>query len=101
MWIRTPNTGQLNSLFHTFAELRAIVNRVLARQSTHWLAANAQFSPNGVYVYSLSGSVLTVLVLQTEKRAFKLHRVEYPKNIQYKKCGYTNLHFSVKKEILF
>ena len=32
--IRTPNTVQLNSLFHAFAELRIIVNRVVAWQST-------------------------------------------------------------------
>ena len=46
MCIRTPNTGQLNPLFYTFAEFRRIVNRVVARQSTDWLAANAQFSPD-------------------------------------------------------
>ena len=40
----TPNTGQLNPLFHTFAEFRPKVNRVGPRQSTDWLAANAQFS---------------------------------------------------------
>ena len=34
--ICTPNTGQLNPLIH----------RVVAQQSTDWLAANAQFSPN-------------------------------------------------------
>ena len=45
--IPTPNTGQLNPVFHTFAEFRPIVNRIVARQSTDWLAANAQFSPNG------------------------------------------------------
>ena len=44
--ILTPNTGQLNPLFHTFAEFRLIVNRIVVRQSTDWLAANAQFSPN-------------------------------------------------------
>ena len=44
--ILKQNTGQLNQLFHTFAELRLIVNRIVARQSTDWLAANAQFSPN-------------------------------------------------------
>ena len=44
--IRTPNTGKLNPLFQTFAEGRPIVNRVVARQSTDWLAANALFSPN-------------------------------------------------------
>ena len=44
--IPTPNTGQLKPLFHTFAEFRPIVNRVVARQSTDWLAVNAQFSPN-------------------------------------------------------
>ena len=43
--IPTPNTGQLNPLFHTFAEFRLIVNRIVVRQSTDWLAANAQFSP--------------------------------------------------------
>ena len=44
--IRTPNTGQLNPLFNTFLELRPVVNSVVARQSTNWLATNAQFSPN-------------------------------------------------------
>ena len=48
MCIPTPNTGQLNPLFHTFGEFRLIVNRIVARQSTDWLAANAQFSPNEV-----------------------------------------------------
>ena len=46
MFIPTSNTGQLNTLFHTFTEFRLIVNRIVARQSTDWLAANAQFSPN-------------------------------------------------------
>ena len=45
--IPTPNTGQLNPLFHTFAEFRLIVNRIVVWQSTDWLAAIAQFSPNG------------------------------------------------------
>ena len=44
--IPTLNTGQSNPLFHTFAEFRLIVDRIVARQSTDWLAANAQFSPN-------------------------------------------------------
>ena len=44
--IPTLNTGQLNPLFHTFAEFRLIVNRIVARQSTDWLTANAQSSPN-------------------------------------------------------
>ena len=44
--IPTPNTGQLYSPFHTFAEVRLIVKRIIARQSTDWLATNAQFSPN-------------------------------------------------------
>ena len=48
--IPTPNTGQLNPLFHTFAEFRLIVNRVVAQQSTDWLAANAQFFPNVDFV---------------------------------------------------
>ena len=47
--IPTPNKGQLNPLFHTFAELRLIVNRIVAWQSTDWLAANAQFSPNETF----------------------------------------------------
>ena len=38
----------LNPMFHTFAEFRLIVNRIVARQSTDWLAANEQFSPNGL-----------------------------------------------------
>ena len=46
--IRTPNTDQLNPLFYTFAEFRLIVNRIVALQSTDWLAANAQFSPNAL-----------------------------------------------------
>ena len=45
--IPTPNTDQLNTLFHTFAEIRLKVNKIVPRQSTDWLAANAQFSPNG------------------------------------------------------
>ena len=47
--IPTLNTGQLNPMFHTFAEFRLIVNRIVARQSTDWLAANAQFSANGEF----------------------------------------------------
>ena len=46
MCIRTPNTGQLNHLYHTFAEFRPIVNSVVVRQPTDWLAANAQLSPD-------------------------------------------------------
>ena len=44
IWI--PNTGQLNPLFHTYAEFRPIVNRVVVQQSTDWLAAYVQLSPN-------------------------------------------------------
>ena len=44
--IPTPNTGQLNPLFHTFVKFRLIVNRIVTRQYTDWLAANAQFSLN-------------------------------------------------------
>ena len=51
--IPTPNTGQLNPLFHTFAEFRLIVNRITARQFTDWLATNAQFSPNGKTEFAL------------------------------------------------
>ena len=36
----------IESLFHTFAEFRLIVNRIVARQSTDWLVTNAQFSSN-------------------------------------------------------
>ena len=46
--IQTPNTDQLNLQFHTLAEFRPVVNRVVARQFTDWLAANAQFSANVV-----------------------------------------------------
>ena len=49
MCIPTPNTGQLVPLFHTFAEFTLRVNRIVAWQSTDWLAANAQFSPNVKY----------------------------------------------------
>ena len=52
--IPTPNTGQLNSLFHTFAEFRLIVNRIVARQSTDWLATNAQFSPNAKFARNVT-----------------------------------------------
>ena len=45
--ILTPNAGQLSPLFRTFAGFRLIVNRIVAWQSTDWLAADAQFSPNG------------------------------------------------------
>ena len=55
--IRTPNTGQLNPLFHTLAEFRPTVNRVVARQSTDSLAASAQFSPNDVQKEVQSGFV--------------------------------------------
>ena len=44
--ISTPNKGQLNPLFHIFAEFRPIVHRVVARQSPFWSAGNAKFSPN-------------------------------------------------------
>ena len=46
MCISAPNTGQLNPLFDTFAEDILIVNRIVARKFTDWLAANAQLSPN-------------------------------------------------------
>ena len=55
LWIQTPNTGQLNTLFHTFAEFRLIVNKIVAQQSTDWLAANAQFSPNYFNIQLSSG----------------------------------------------
>ena len=42
------HTGQLNPLFHTFAEFRHIVNGVVVRQSADWLADNAQFSPSEI-----------------------------------------------------
>ena len=60
--IQTLNTGQLNPPFHTFAEFRLIVNRIVARQSIDWLAANAQFSPNG--------EVKESLVVSTENSPF-------------------------------
>ena len=44
--IPTPNTGQLNPVFHTFAEFGLIVNRIVKWQSTDCLVANTQFSPN-------------------------------------------------------
>ena len=44
--IPTLNIDKLNPLFHTFAEFRLLVNRVLARQSTDWFEANMQFSNN-------------------------------------------------------
>ena len=42
----------IESLFHTLAEFRLIVNRIVERQSTDWLAASAQFSPNDVVIIS-------------------------------------------------
>ena len=45
--IGTPNTGQLISLFHTFAEFRPISGLLCNNPNHYWLAANAQFSPNG------------------------------------------------------
>ena len=38
--------GPIESLFHTFAEFRLIVNRVIAQQPTYWLTDNTQFSPH-------------------------------------------------------
>ena len=38
----TAQTGQLNPLFHTFADL---VNRVRTRPNTDWLVSNSLFSP--------------------------------------------------------
>ena len=52
--IPTPNTCQLNPLFHTFAEFRLIVNRTVAQQSTDWLATNAQFSLNESFFFHCS-----------------------------------------------
>ena len=46
---------ELNPLFHTSAEFRLIVNRIVARQFTDWLAANAQFSPNDMAVQLPNG----------------------------------------------
>ena len=36
-------TGQLNPMFYTFADL---VNRVVEGQTTDWSVPNSQFSPN-------------------------------------------------------
>ena len=44
--IRTPNTGQLNSLFHIFAEFRPISGLPSYNPIYYWIAASAQFSPN-------------------------------------------------------
>ena len=44
--IQPPTSGLLNPPFHTFAEFRPIVNRIVVRHATDWLAANAKFSPN-------------------------------------------------------
>ena len=56
--IPIPNPGQLNPLFHAFAEFRLIVNRVVAWQSTDWSAANAQFSPNDDTINNFDDSVI-------------------------------------------
>ena len=45
LYIPTLNTGQLNPLFHTFAEFRRIVDEVVVLRSTDWLAVSAQFCP--------------------------------------------------------
>ena len=42
--IRTPNTGQLNSLFHTFAEFRPISGLPRYNPIYYWLAVSAQYS---------------------------------------------------------
>ena len=57
MYIHSPNTGQLNPLFHTFAEFRQMVNSVEARQSTDWLATDAQSSPNVDIYFQMKISV--------------------------------------------
>ena len=44
--IRTSSTDQLNPMFHTFAEYRPMVNRIVSPQSTDWLPTSGQFSAN-------------------------------------------------------
>ena len=54
-----------------FAEFRLIVNSIVAQQSTDWLAASAQFSPNVSNVrkcFNLTGSI--VLRIQNYHRFF-------------------------------
>ena len=61
--ITTPNTGQMNPLFHTFAEFSLIVNRIVVRQSTDWSAANAQFSPNERVFFLWIHFFLSILIM--------------------------------------
>ena len=68
--IPTPNTGQLNPVFHTFAEFRPIVNRIVAWQSTDWLAANAQFSPNDFELYDLNYMLFPPFLIENNHFSF-------------------------------
>ena len=70
--IPTPNPGQLNPLFHTFVEFRLIVNRIIARQSTDWLGANAQFSP--IWVFHDRRFCQIIWQIFTHGRAKKIHQ---------------------------
>ena len=49
LFIRTPNTGQMNSLFHTFVESRPISGLPRYNSIYYWLAASVQFSPNHIF----------------------------------------------------
>ena len=51
MCIRTPNTGQLISLFHTFAEFRPTSGLPRYNSIYYWFFASVQFSPNKVSTY--------------------------------------------------
>ena len=74
--IPTLNTGQLNPLFHTFAEFRLIVNRIVAWQSTDWLAANAQFSPNDEPTNFSAATIIGVIIVDEFLLVWKLISVQ-------------------------
>ena len=97
MCISTLNTGQLNPLFHTFAEFRLIVNRIVARQSTDWLAANVKFSPN---VKAVGKTVDRNLEEQELNFNSSLTNSKSNCGLQYPLIGYVKIVMCIHLEIL-
>ena len=71
--IPTPNTGQLNPLSHTFAEFRLMVNRIVTRQSTDWLAANAPHVTFPIIFTAVQGKVM--FSVRSVKRGFGFYPI--------------------------
>ena len=101
--IPTPNTGQWNPLFHTVGEFRLIVNRIVVRQSTDWLAANAQLLNN-----SMNWASCSQLFSKSGKWAQNLPVSPYPERIRLQNFGHlksmtcsTGLSFTQLEDTLY